>query len=288
MPEWLIFSLTATLFYGIMNFLYKWAAEQKYINPAVVLIAAITVVISALITLLLNGFGFRFLIPALPYAAANGTLFAFGALSKFKALELAPASVVFPVNKSNILFVILIGLLFFGESPSLYQWLGIGTSLAVLMLISSEQISFSGNPVLKGIGFALLAAVCTSFSMTAGKLASTRVDRTSYILLSYSIVVIVSLITFMKKTTKEQKKKAFSIKGIFFTGGAIGLLNYFGYKLVLSAFAAGNMSLVQPILALSILIPIFLSALFYREKLTVLRIISIGLTLVSIFLIKTN
>ncbi|MBN2656677.1 MAG: hypothetical protein JXR86_06430 [Spirochaetales bacterium] len=122
MPDWLIYSLTATLFYGIMNFLYKLAAERKYVNPAVVLTAAATVVTSAAATLVINGTGFGRLAPALPYALANGTLFAFGALSKFKALKLAPASIVFPVNKSNILFVILIGLLFFNESP-LLSWL---------------------------------------------------------------------------------------------------------------------------------------------------------------------
>lgn len=286
MPDWLIYSLTATLFYGLLNFLYKAAAEKKYINPAVILISALSVVFSAFLTIIISGSGFKGLLPALPYALANGTLFALGALSKFRALKLAPASVVFPVNKSNILFVIVIGIIFFNESPTLYQWMGIGSSILVLILISSEQVKIPGKTALKGVYFALTAAVCTSLSMTAGKLASTRVDRTAYILLSYSIVVLVSYITFRQRTSKAEKKEAFKRPGIFVIGGSIGILNYFGYKLVLSAFASGNMALVQPILALSILIPIFLSALIYREKLTILRIISIGLTLASILLIK--
>ncbi|MBN2656678.1 MAG: EamA family transporter [Spirochaetales bacterium] len=124
--------------------------------------------------------------------------------------------------------------------------------------------------------------------MTAGKLASTRVDRTSYILLSYGIVAIVSSITYLRRTTEDEKKAAFRGAGVFLTGGTIGLLNYFGYRLVLSSFAAGNMSLVQPVLALSILIPITLSAIIYREKLTFIRIVSIALTLASILLIKSS
>jgi len=288
MPNWLIYSLTATVFYGILNFLYKAAAEKKYINQAVILISASTVVISALVTIIFSGGDFSGLLSAAPYALANGTLFAFGALSKFKALKLAPASVVFPVNKSNILFVIIIGILFFKESPSPYQWLGIGSSILVLILISSEQLSISGNIAMRGVYFALIAAVCTSLSMTAGKLASIRVDRTSYILLSYTIVVLVSYVTFRKRTTNEEKKEAFKNPGIFLTGCSIGILNYFGYRLVLGAFASGSMSLVQPILALSILIPIFLSALVYKEKLTILRLVSIGLTLASILLIKNG
>ena len=286
MPEWLLTSLTATLMYGSMNFLYKVAAQRQYVNPAIVLIAAVTVVFSSLVTLISNGTWFSHLTPAIPFALANGTLFAFGALSKFHALKLAPASVVFPVNKTNVLFVILIGLLFFSESPSFFQWLGMGASLAVLLLISSEQLRLSGANVIRGVGFALVAAFCTSLSMTAGKLASTRVDRTSYILLSYGIVVVVSAFAYLARTPPKQKERAFRGPGVFVTGAAIGGLNYFGYQLVLSAFAAGSMSLVQPVLALSILIPISLSAWFYKERLTTIRVIAIGLSLASILLIK--
>ena len=287
MPFWLGFSLLATLFYGLLNFLYKVAAEKKFVNQAVILISATTVVFSAFVTILIAQTGFSKILPALPYALANGTLFAFGALSKFQALKLAPASVVFPVNKSNVLFVIIIGIIFFNETPSLLQWFGIASSILVLIIISTEQLQLSGNITLKGIYFAFFAALCTSFSMTAGKLASTRVDRTTYIMLSYSIVAIISLFIYLKRSTADDRKTFFKRPGIFLIGCSIGILNYFGYKLVLSAFASGSMSLVQPILALSILVPIFLSSLIYKEKMTILRIISIGLTLASILLIKS-
>ncbi len=288
MPLWLTYSLFATLFYGMLNFLYKVAAEKKYLNQAVILISASSVVISSAVIILIQGTGFSEILPALPYAAANGTLFAIGALAKFKALTLAPASVVFPVNKSNVLFVIIIGILFFNEAPRLNQWAGIGTSILVLILISSEQFKISGSHTLKGIFFAVFAALCTSFSMTAGKLASVSVDRTTYILLSYSIVVLISLFSYLKFTTRKEKEKTFKRSGIFIIGGMIGVLNFAGYGLVLKAFAAGSMSLVQPIFALSILIPIFLSAAIYKEKLTLIRILSIGLSLASVLLIKNG
>ncbi len=288
MPLWLTYSLFATLFYGMLNFLYKVAAEKKYLNQAVILISASSVVISAAVVILFNGTGFSEFIPALPYAIANGTLFAIGALSKFKALTLAPASVVFPVNKSNVLFVIIIGILFFDESPKINQWAGIGTSILVLILISSEQFKISGSHTLKGIFFAVFAALCTSFSMTAGKLASVNVDRNSYILLSYTIVALISLFGYLRRTKKNEKSATFKRPGIFLIGSIIGVLNFAGYGLVLKAFAAGSMSLVQPIFTLSILIPIFLSAAIYKEKLTLIRILSIGLSLAAVILIKNG
>jgi bacterial/archaeal transporter family protein len=291
MPLWLTYSLFATLFYGMLNFLYKVAAEKKYLNQAVILISATTVVISAALTITvsakLSGQSLPNLIPALPYAMVNGTLFAIGALSKFKALTLAPASVVFPVNKSNVLFVIIIGILFFDESPKLNQWAGIATSILVLILISSEQFKLTGSQTLKGIFFAVFAALCTSFSMTAGKLASVNVDRNSYILLSYTIVALISLFGYLKYPD-NRKLITFRQPGIFLIGSTIGVLNFVGYGLVLKAFAAGSMSLVQPIFTLSILIPIFLSAIIYKEKLTPIRIISIGLSLAAVLLIKNG
>ena len=288
MPLWLSYALSATFFYGILNFLYKVAAEKKYLNQAVILIAAVSVVIASFITIIIRGTGFSEIVPALPYAAANGTLFAFGALAKFKALQFAPASVVFPVNKSNVLFVIIIGLLFFNETPSINQWAGMGTSILVLILISSEQFKLSGKHTLKGIFYAVFAALCTSFSMTAGKLASTTVDRTTFILLSYTIVAVISLTGYLKHNYKKGKTETFKKPGIFIIGSFIGILNFLGYVLVLKAFAAGSISLVQPIFALSILLPIFLSALIYREKLTILRIISIILSLAAVLLIKNG
>ena len=292
MPLWLTYSLFATLFYGMLNFLYKVAAEKKYINQAVILISAATVVLSAAVTIFISakssGQRIPDIVPVLPYAIANGTLFAIGALAKFKALTLAPASVVFPVNKSNVLFVIIIGILFFNESPEINQWAGIGTSILVLILISSEQFKISGSHTLKGIFFAVFAALCTSFSMTFGKLASVNVDRNTYILLSYTIVTIISLFSYLKFTPGQERKIIFKRPGIFIISSIIGVLNFAGYGLVLKAFAAGSMSLVQPIFTLSILIPIFLSAAIYKEKLTLIRILSIGLSLAAVLLIKNG
>ncbi len=286
MPLWLIFSLAATLFYGTLNFLYKVSAERKLPTQAVVFISAFTVVISAVVMLAMKGDGFLFFRQALPYAAVNGTLFALGALSKFKALKLAPAAIVFPANKSNVLFVIIIGLVFFGEMPTCRQWTGILFALLVLVLISWEQIRGTRINELKGIGFAVLSALCTSFSMTAGKLASTNTNRLTYIFLSYLIVTVISFILYKIRIPKEKRKGTFKNSAIFLTGSTIGILNFAGYNLVLKAFAEGSMALVQPVFALSILIPIFLSALFYKEKITPIRIISIGLSLTSILFIK--
>ena len=288
MPLWLVYSMTAALFYGLLNFLYKVSAEKKLPTQAVVFVSAFSVVISTAVTIKAKGGTFESFGQALPYAAVNGTLFAFGALAKFRALKLAPASVVFPVNKSNVLFVIVIGLVFFKELPTLRQWTGVFAAILVLVLISYEQIKGTRINKLQGIGFALVAALCTSFSMTAGKLASLHTDRLTYILISYSIVTVIAFVLYRFRVQEEKRITSFKNPFLFILGGGIGILNFAGYNLVLKAFAEGSMALVQPVFALSILIPIFLSAIIYREHLTFIRIVSIALSLASILLIKSG
>ncbi len=288
MPLWFIYSITATLFYGVLNFLYKIAAEYKLVTQGVVLVSAASVVLCSLTVLILKDHNLSLFVSALPFALFNGTFFALGALSKFKALKRAPAAVVFPVNKSNVVFVIIIGVVFFRETPSPEQWAGAALSVFVLIILSMEHVKGVNKTPMAGIGFALLAAVCTSLSMTAGKLASTQTDKIIYIFISYSIVTGISFLLYKTRIPPEQRKKTFKTPKIFIIGGSIGVLNFFGYTFVLKAFAEGSMALVQPIFALSILIPVFLSAVIYKEKLTPLRIAAVSLSLIAIILIKSG
>jgi uncharacterized protein (DUF927 family) len=62
--------------------------------------------------------------------------------------------------------------------------------------------------------------------MTAGKLASTTVDRTTFILLSYTIVSVISLAGYLKHSYKKEKTGTFKKPGIFIIGSFIGILNF--------------------------------------------------------------
>jgi uncharacterized membrane protein len=63
-------------------------------------------------------------------------------------------------------------------------------------------------------------------------------------------------------------------------------MNFLGYFLVLSAFAKGPMSAIQPIFAMSVVIPIVLSRIFYKEKLNFYRSVALILSVISIILIS--
>ena len=54
----------------------------------------------------------------------------------FRALKLGPATLVAPIDKLSVVLVALFGVVFLGERPSLYGWLGIALISAGAVLIA--------------------------------------------------------------------------------------------------------------------------------------------------------
>ncbi len=289
----MVYTLFATVLYGLLNFLFKMAAEKGCEADQLVNVVGLTVTVLALATL---GFTAEhplalFTGPVATYAFFNGLFFALGSLAKVGALKRAPAAIVFPLNRLNTVLVILIGVSMFHEIPNGVQMLGIATGLGVLALVTFEQranFKSSGDrAMLKGVVWAVGSAVFTALSMTVGKLlAESSSNRLAYICVSYALGFFFTL-----------GKQSVTRRGVTWIpellnrhmllyGAGIGALNFAGYFLVLQAFGSGPISLSQAIFSSSILIPILLSRLLYREKLTPLRLAAIALAILSVVLIS--
>jgi bacterial/archaeal transporter family protein len=57
-------------------------------------------------------------------------------LCYFRALKLGPATLVAPIDKLSVVLVALFGVVFLGERPSLYGWIGIVLIAAGAVLIA--------------------------------------------------------------------------------------------------------------------------------------------------------
>jgi drug/metabolite transporter (DMT)-like permease len=291
MESWMIYTLFATLLYGVLNFLFKAAAERGHDADGLVNVVGLSVALMAFGTLWATTRHpwAQLTRPVLAYAFFNGLFFALGSLAKVGALKRAPAAVVFPLNRLNTLAVMAIGFVFFHETPRPMQVLGIAAALGVLGVITLEQRKHfrtaRGAAMLGGILLALASAVCTSLSMTVGKLlADSSSNRIAYIGASYTLVFLFTL----GRNLAAHRGRAFRFHrrtgemAVF--GAAIGLLNFAGYFLVLQAFGSGPISLSQAIFSSSIVVPIVLSRWLYREELTPLRVAAVGLAILSVVL----
>jgi bacterial/archaeal transporter family protein len=56
----------------------------------------------------------------------------------FRALKLGPATLVAPIDKLSVVLVALFGVVFLGEGPSLYGWIGIALISAGAVLIAAK------------------------------------------------------------------------------------------------------------------------------------------------------
>ena len=292
MEPWVIYTLFATLLYGVLNFLFKAAAERGHDTDALVSVVGLSVAGMALATLPFTTERpwAAFTGPVLGFALFNGLFFALGSLTKYAALKRAPAAVVFTLNRLNTLGVVAIGFAFFGEAPRPAQGLGIAAGLGVLVAVAVEQRGLGraarGPAMASGIVLALWSALFTALSMTVGKLmADTPGNRIAYIAASYALVFAASGVRDVVRRRRSGKGRRRFDRELAGFGGVIGALNYAGYFLVLQAFGSGPISLSQAIFSSSIVVPILLSRWVYGEKLTRWRWTALALALASVALI---
>ncbi|MEA2082040.1 MAG: GRP family sugar transporter [Elusimicrobiota bacterium] len=289
--NWFTYALGATFIYGIINFLYKVGAECGFRSFHLVNIQSVTVAVLAFAVLLLSGSQFPDTGTVLFYAGINSFFWALGTSCKISAMKHIPANIAMPLNKLNSVFVMLIGIIFFADRPSLRQAAGMVMAVITLIMLSQK------NAVVKtarddskshrqGVIYILVAAVAIALSMTTGKLAAMNVEKLPYIFFSY---LMAATYTFgarkfflrSEKPLNSNKKTKLVLLGI-----SLGVLNITGYYMMLKAWSTGPLSLVQGIISLTMIISILLSSLFYREKFTPRIAVALVLSMLAAFLIR--
>jgi len=288
---WFTYALGATFIYGIINFLYKVAAECGFRSFHLVNIQSVTVAVIAGAILFSSGAQFPDAGAVLFYAGINSFFWALGTSFKISALKHIPANVAMPLNKLNSVFVMLIGIIFFADKPSLRQSAGMILAVITLIMLSQKSAPVKDSPSdskshKHGVTYILVAAVAIALSMTTGKLAAMNVEKLPYIFLSY---LMAGSYTFAARKFFFHREKALPSakkRKLIFLGITLGALNITGYYMILKAWSTGPLSLVQGIISLTMIITIILSSIFYKEKFTPRIAVALALSMLAAFLIK--
>lgn len=285
--NWFVMSLAALLCYGLFAFLYKVAAVRKMNSVAVVNLSTATVFGLGLAVLVVRGF----VVPERPsllfLAVGNGLFFTLGSVLKMESLRFLPAAIAFSLAKTNILFVLLAAVAIFGERPSLLQVAGIASAVGMLLIARRRPALGSGcaHPCSRGFFLALGGAFCTALTVSLGRTAArSDLDRILYVTCSYGLAAFFSLL-WSRGVGASPRTLG---RGGAALGMAAGLLNFVGYLCVLQAFAVGPLSAAQPVMSMSILVPIALSALMFKERLTLRNLLALLLALAAAILIKSG
>ncbi len=286
--NWYYLSVLSLLFFGIQKFLFKVAAENKCSTKLLTLSFMVTVFILSFIMFLLtsnNYFNFQLL---LYVAFFNGFVFLLMNIFRYEAIKLVPSTVVYPLFEFSNVIVITFSFLYFKDRSSLYQTLGIILGLVVVYLLgrrhAEEKIKYSKFN--KGLIFVLGAVIAAAISPIISKIAATsNFDTLLFITVSY---LYNSFFVFMFHYFTNRKGKlvtSFTDKSIIY-GTLIGITNFIAFYVYLKALGHGSLSLVTVISSFSTTIPVILSILIYKDKMTWRRFVGISLAVLSLFLLK--
>lgn len=283
MMGWFGLALLSTFLFGIQNFLYKVSAVRKQSSHIVTLASTITVAVASIILFFITRGEIREVGFLLIIALICAVFTVINSITKIEGLKFIPTSIFYPVIKASIALTLIASIFIFGETLGLKQWLGVIFIIIVVILLSTSDKKEKIKNLKFGLLFAAGCALANTLYNIGSKFAVERVNYNNFLGIMYLFSIFFTL-TSMKIFEKKEKTK--NTKGSLITGGIIGLFIFGGFLLGLKALVGGPLGVITAINSLSLIIPIVLGALIYKERVTFKRVFAVLLAVAAIILLK--
>ena len=285
MTNWYVLSIVALVLMGMQRFLYKVSAERKCHTAWTTFSFMATVtVLSVLFFLSLKEpvSDTRMLILT---ALINSASFVLGTITHIEALKHVPSSVVYPIIRLNMVVVVLFSILFLHEQVLRHQVLGILLAISVIFILTrdAEEAKGSIGSVRKGLFLVFVSLISGSVASISSKFAAVYSNKLGFMALSYFLGTLFSAALIRKsgqEGTRENRNEALLI------GFLMGLINFVGFYTFLAALSVGPLSIIVSITGMHFVIAVLLSVIVYKEKLSKMRLLGIGLTILSILFLR--
>ncbi|HUW22160.1 MAG TPA: DMT family transporter [Candidatus Bathyarchaeia archaeon] len=290
--SWYLLSLSALLFFGLQKFLFKVAAEKKSSTRITNFYFMITVAVLSFIFFFLFSRKFMNLKQLILFALLNGVIFLSLNIFRLESLKYIPGVVAFPMFELSYIPVIIFSRFYFRESLNFKQILGVFFGILVALLVSRKETAeqkryreyYKGTPLLLG---AIVSAAI--LSLISKIIAISSFNTLLFMGISYLFNTVLLfafhhsaqvLLRNTKDVTPNQAREAITI------GILMGITNFIAFFSYLKALEKGSLLVVSVLSGLSSLVAIVLSVMIYKEKLNWRRIVAIGLTIVTMVLLK--
>lgn len=227
---------------------------------------------------------------SLIYLIVFGFFLALYMLFLTKTYSYHDLSLAYPLTKIIPFFTLLLGIFILKEQVSMNAFLGIFLILLGAYSIHLKNFSFKNfiNPIIslksKGSMFALLTAIISAFYGLVSKISLEVLNPVVFVYLGFFLsFLFYSLIFFFNKELLKNIKTEFKeYKKSIIT---IGLLDIFGYFLVLIALIGNKLSYIFALRQMSIIFAVLLGSKVLKEKYGNTRFISSIIILIGIILI---
>ena len=291
MEFWFVLTVGSALLVGVASFGRKVIAERGYDVP---LISAYSGVISASLLLLiaiqqdtsyeLSSFLFLILsVGALLYLVAN--------ITTNRALQAIDSTIYFPIYKIvGPLLVIVAGIILFSESFSDNEWLGLGLSLLVPVLLITSSEKIRQNNLWLGLWLLLLTTLMTATAAIISKeVADTASDLWFALAVGDGLLAVSAAFLFIFHNRKQNiftQIKQHSSTGFILWAVIIGVIQAIAFAMLLFAYRDGSLGIIYTVHSLYILIPIVLSIIYYHEHWNVRKVLAIILSIAALWFLQ--
>lgn len=285
MTSWYVLAVAALLLFGIERFLYKVSAERRCNTAWTTFSFMATVAVISTTLFFLSDRHIPDLRFLLMISLINSASFFLGTVSQIEALKCIPTNIAYPIIRLNTIFVVLFSVIYFKDSLSITQIVGIVTAICVIfwMTLQGYGSGASTSQVTKGLVLTGIALFSGAIAAISSKFAAVGTSTLGFIALSYIMGSVFSLLS--RKGLHSDALNS-NLKDALKIGAAMGLVNMGGFYCFLSALRTGPLSIIISVVGMHFIVAIVLTIVFYREKITPSRIAGIMLTLVSIFLMR--
>ncbi|VBB46947.1 putative membrane protein [uncultured Desulfatiglans sp.] len=283
--SWYVFAIGALILMGLQRFLYKVSAEWKC-NTAWTSFAFMgTVTVLSGGVFFISGGEERHVSILLVVSAVNSLSFLLATVAHMEALKAIPTSIAYPIIRLNVVPVVLFSVLYFKDVLSPFQVVGIVLAVSVMLILTRESGSHAdpSRNARRGVFLACLSLAGGAVASISSKFAALHTNPLAYMALSYFLSTVFS---FGVRRRFEQEGVSRDPRPALLIGLSMGLINFGGYYLFLKALNSGPLSLVISIVGMHFVIPILLAVFLYGERLGLMRLLAVAMTIGSILLMR--
>jgi len=287
---WFLFAIASAFVGGISFFTNKYATTKEHDPELSILYGTIVSFIlitgAALFFSDISNLSSFIIILGLVVGVINSI----AALLKMTTLQHLDVTIFLPLQKVlGPILILLVGLLIFKESFTLYEWFGMSIGLLVpLILIDKTEHTRQSN-LLLAFGFVFFVALLGTLSSSIGKVSVDIAQDAWWVAATTNFGMVlgaIALFVIKNKTIHSctQVITTNSSANLCLTASIRGVTRIGSSLLFFFALLwGGKFVLVSFINSLYILIPIVLSILIYKEHINIRKSLAIIISLFSLY-----
>ena len=271
----------------IYNFFIKFVWEKWYNTSNILFLISVFFILFSLISILIvwwNIINIKFFIF---YAFLHSLFYFFWSYFNYNWQKLVPAYIYYSISRLRPIILIFVSIIFFHENITTNQTLWI-----ILTVISWMFIFKKDDNLIKHINynlwifFSILALLFYTVSVSVYKIWLWYSDVFFFLLATHIFILIISQIT-----RKIEKKDLWINKNLthfdyIFISLFLSSLLFIADVIYAYGLINLNISIVSALSIISTFIPILFAFMFFKEKLSISKIIALIIMLFSIYLFK--